>query len=46
MASAYFDPEPEENNSLINKRYKKLRELGRGSFGRVYLAFDTKDMDR
>ena len=46
MASANFETEPEENNSLINKRYKKLRELGRGSFGQVYLAFDTTDMDR
>ena len=44
MASA--NVEPEENNSLINKRYEKLRELGRGAFGKVYLAFDTKEKDR
>ena len=46
MASADFESGPEEKNSLINKRYKRLRELGRGSFGQVCLAFDTKDMDR
>ena len=44
MASA--NVEPEENDSLINKRYEKLRELVPGAFGRVYLAFDTKDKDR
>ena len=35
-----------EKKSFKNGRYNVIREIGEGSFGQVYLAFDTQDMDR
>ena len=32
--------------SFQEGRYNVIKEIAEGSFGRVYLAFDSQDMDR
>jgi hypothetical protein len=43
MASADYN---ESDISFKKGRYSVIKEIGEGSFGRVYLAFDTTLKDR
>jgi serine/threonine protein kinase len=33
----------ESDEKLYNGRYKKIKELGEGSYGKVFSVMDTKD---
>ena len=44
MASANYGTE--SSISFQSGRYTVIKEIGEGGFGRVFLAFDKKEMDR
>jgi serine/threonine protein kinase len=35
-------PKPQTYTNLLNNRYHKVKRLGEGAYGTVYLAIDTK----